>query len=168
MESCDSPYRDSGEESRPGPHRTLDFGTDTLTGIPGRRLPTFQGQYRPSRVETGPIRAANAPRNPEKTRSLAENLDTDLPGMNSRPSRDKTTDLPGMNSRPSRDKSCPNPLRSSSLSDRKRGPTIIGTESRVKPRSARPGSPRPPGCGTVATRRGRRLPTAQMSIFPRS
>ena len=46
-----------------------------------------------------------------------------------------------------------------------RGLTIIGTESLVKLRSARPCSLRPRGCGTVATRRGRRLPTARMSIF---
>ena len=48
------------------------------------------------------------------------------------------------------------------------GPTIIGTESRVKTRSARPCSLRPRSCGTVATRRGRRIPTARMSISPRS
>ena len=51
---------------------------------------------------------------------------------------------------------------------RYRGPTIIGTESRVKPRSARPGYPGPPGCATVATRLGRRTPTARMSISPGS
>ena len=32
------------------------------------------------------------------------------------------------------------------------GPTIIGTESRVKPRSAQPGCPLPPGRATVAIR----------------
>ncbi len=49
-----------------------------------------------------------------------------------------------------------------------RDPTIIGAESRVNPRSTRPGYPGPPGCATVATRLGQRASTARMNISPGS
>ena len=88
MESYDSPYRNFGEESHSGPPPNPRFcGRHFLPrfrggviGIPGRELPTFQGQYRPSREETTDLPGRKLPT---------------FQGGNYRPSREETTDLPG-------------------------------------------------------------------------
>ena len=50
----------------------------------------------------------------------------------------------------------------------RRGPTIIGTESRLKPRSAQPHLLSPVDRAAVATRLGRWNPTTRTNTFPRS